>query len=329
MTALVGLAVSAVLLWWALRDVHLADVLRHARAADPLLLLLAVAVATSTFPLRLLRWRHLLHRDDGGQLPVAALWHAIAIGFMANNVLPFRAGEVMRTYAVTRLGGARFSAALSSIVVERVFDGLAVVALLAYALLAPGLPAAVGTGGLPVARITALAGAAFGAALLAALAVVLWPLPAERLVRRVVPSERFAERLVRLIEGVRHGLGALESPSRTAAVVAWTLVLWLVNALSFYIAFRAFGFELGDPAALLVQGIVVFGIALPAAPGGVGVFELAIKAALVLYAVPPDAAVSYAVTYHATTFVPITLLGAWSLFRTSLGVRQLRTPPVA
>ena len=178
---------------------------------------------------------------------------------------------------------------------------------------------------MPIARLAAIAGAMLGAALLAAVAVVAWPLAAERVIRKVVPGERLAGKLVALVEGVRHGLSVLRSPARLSAVVGWSLVLWLVNALSFYVAFLAFDIPAGFAAALLLQGVLVLGIAVPSTPGYVGLFEGAIKAVLLLFAVAPDRAVAYAVTYHVTTFVPIVLLGAWSLLSTSLSLRQLRS----
>ena len=308
-----------------LGNVEWSAVRAHIGSASLPLLAAAVAIATATFPLRLLRWRLLLRRDDGGTIPFPPMWHAVAIGFMANNVLPFRMGEIMRTLAVSRLAPVRFTAAFSSIAVERVFDGLTVVALLAVSLFTAGLPAGTAIGGVPIARLAALAGAMLGAALLAAVAVVAWPLAAERVIRKVVPGERLAGKLVALVEGVRHGLSVLRSPARLSAVVGWSLVLWLVNALSFYVAFLAFDIPAGFAAALLLQGVLVLGIAVPSTPGYVGLFEGAIKAVLLLFAVAPDRAVAYAVTYHVTTFVPIVLLGAWSLLSTSLSLRQLRS----
>ena len=193
-------------------------------------LLLAVAVATLTFVIRLFRWRLLLRADDGSALPAGPLWHAVAIGFMANNVLPFRAGEFVRCYTAARLTRTRLTAALSSVAVERVFDGLTVVALLAFALFASSLPSTVTIGGvaISVTRAATTAGLISVAALAVAVAVVIWPLAAERIVRRTVRSHRIAGALINAIEGFRHGLGTLRSPRRLSAVIVWSLVLWLV-----------------------------------------------------------------------------------------------------
>jgi len=111
---LLAIALSALLLWWAFRDVNLEEALGYLRAVRLGWLLAAVVVATSLFPLRLVRWRLLLRRENGDPYPWTPLWHAIAMGFAANNLLPFRAGEVVRTVAASRLTGARLTEALFS-----------------------------------------------------------------------------------------------------------------------------------------------------------------------------------------------------------------------
>ena len=312
------------LLAFILRRVDLAQVGRHLAQAHVWPLVLAVVLATLAFPIRAVRWRLLLRTARDEPLRLSAAWHATAIGFMANNLLPFRAGELIRPFAATRLGGARFTSALSSIAVERIFDGLTVTALLTLALLSPGLARGVEVGGVPVRHIALGAGAVSAAALIVALGVVGWPLAAERVVRAIVPGARLADRIIGLIEGIRQGLAALNSPVRIGGVIAWSLVLWLVNAASFFVAFAAFDIRVTFTGALLLQGLVAFGVSVPSTPGYVGPFEAAIVAALALYGVPEDRSFSYALAYHVATFIPITLLGLWSLAQTGVGLGDLR-----
>ncbi|HET7602384.1 MAG TPA: lysylphosphatidylglycerol synthase transmembrane domain-containing protein [Gemmatimonadales bacterium] len=324
-----GVVLAGALLWWVIHDVKWPDLAAEIRAASPVLILLAIGLATATFPLRVVRWRLLLRAEDDSVLSFTPLWHAVAIGFMANNILPFRIGELMRVWAASRLTRARFSAALSSVAVERVFDALTVISMLAVGLLLAGLPQGVELFGTPVTRLATASGILVAAALLAAIAVVSFPVAAERLIRRLIPSAPLADRLANLVEGVRHGLGVLRSPARISAVIAWSVVIWLVNALSFWVMLRAFELPVGFAGVLLMQGVLVLGVAAPTTPGYVGVFEAVIKAVLLLFAIAPDRAVAYAVTYHITTFLPIVLLGAWSLAQTSLDFATLRKAPQA
>lgn len=312
-----------------LHGIDAREVLEHARRADPLLLLVAVALATATFPLRTIRWRLILRDVDGHRFPWQPLWHATAIGFMANNLLPARAGEVARAYVARRQLPVRFTTALASIGVERVFDGLVMIGLMAVAIAAPSFPAQTAVGGRSVSALATTAALLFGGVLLLALVVVHRPAPwlvlFGRVVRRLFPV-RAAERLVQWAEGIVAGLAVLKSPTRFAGVVLWSLVLWLVNAAAFAVCFRAFGLTLPLEAALLLQGIIGFGVAVPSTPGFVGVFEAATRVTLAIYGVDASRAVSYALTYHLTTFLPITLLGLWSLSRLHLRLGELQAP---
>jgi uncharacterized protein (TIRG00374 family) len=307
-----------------LRGVNLSEVGERLRAARTLPLAIAAVLATLTFPLRVVRWRLLLRRDDGGPIPAGPLWHAVAIGFMANNLLPFRAGELVRILAACRLAGAGFGAVLSSIAVERIFDGLTVVALLSAGLLASHLPADVAIGGIPLAHAIQVSGVVALVALGGALLVVAFPLAAERAIRRVLPAGRITERIVIGIEGIRQGLSALQSPRRLAGVAFWSLAIWMLNAFAFWIAFSAFDIPVDYAGALVLQGVLIVGISVQFAPGYVGQFEAAIVAALALYNVSNDVASSYAIAYHAVTFLPIVLLGFWSLARSPVAIGDLR-----
>ncbi len=306
------------------------EVWGHAQHADGLLLLVTVLLATLTFPIRSIRWRLILRDVDGHRFPFMPLWHATTIGFMANNLLPARAGEVARAYVASQQLPVRFSTALASIGVERVFDGLVMLGLMAVAIAAPSFPAHGLVGGRSLSAIATSAAALFGALLVLALIVVHRPAPwltlLERIARRLLPP-RAAGRVIQGAEGIVAGLVVLKSPARFAGVVFWSLVLWIKNAAAFAICFRAFGLDLPLEAALLLQGIIGFGVAVPSTPGFVGVFEAATLVTLQLYGVDSSLAVSYALTYHLTTFVPITLLGFWSLSRLHMGLRELRTVP--
>jgi uncharacterized membrane protein YbhN (UPF0104 family) len=120
----------------------------------------------------------------------------------------------------------------------------------------------------------------------------------------------------------------LRSPARLAGVILWSLVLWLVNALAFYLGFAAFEIPVSFSGGLLMQGLLVLGISVPSTPGFFGPFEAVIVAVLALYGVPGSLAFSYAIAFHLTTLLPITLLGLWSLTRTPEGFSVLRKTPI-
>ncbi len=324
LAGVVGAALAIALLLWALRGVHLDQVARQIRQSHPWPLALGVFLASATFVIRLVRWRLLLRDPSGAPLEPWPLWHATAIGFMANNLLPFRAGELVRVFAATKLSGARFSATMSSVAVERIFDGLTVIALLGAGLLFSRLPSGVVVGGVSLAGAAQLTGVVMLGALAGAVAIVAFPVAAERLVRRVLPGGRFAERVVGFIEGVRHGLASLRSPALLAGVIVWSAAHWLLNAAALWVTFAAFDIPVGFGGALILQGVLAIGISVQLTPGFVGQFEAAVVAALALYGIPNEVASSYAIAYHGATFLPITLAGAWSLARTPVALSDLR-----
>jgi uncharacterized protein (TIRG00374 family) len=327
LAGIVGAVLAVALLLWALRGVHLEEVARQIRQSDPWPLALGVVLASVTFVIRLARWLLLLRDPSGAPLKRWPLWHSIAIGFMANNLLPFRAGELVRVFAATKLTGARFTATMSSIAVERIFDGLTVIGLLASGLLFSDLPSGVVVGGVSLAQAAQVGGLLSLGALLGAAAIVAFPLAAERLVRRVLPAGRFVERIVNLIEGIRHGLASLRSPGLLAGVVIWSLAHWLLNAAALWVSFAAFDIPVGFGGALVLQGVLAIGISVQLTPGFVGQFEAAVVAALALYGISNEVASSYALAYHGATFLPITLAGAWSLARTPVALSDLRGAP--
>jgi glycosyltransferase 2 family protein len=323
----IGLAVTAAFLAWAVRGTHWDEVLAGLKSVDLLLLLASAAIATLTFPLRTIRWQVMLRQEDGAPYPWRALWHAVAIGFMANNVLPARAGEFGRAFVVSRQVPVRFTTALASIGVERVFDALVMLALMAVAIAAPSFPAQTTVFGTPLGTLATRAALLFGAVFVVAMIVVIRPAPwlraFERVVRWAFPA-RLAEKLARMAEGLVAGLEVLKRPGRFAAVLFWSLVLWLTNAASFAVCFRAFGLHVPIEGSLLLQGILGFGVALPSSPGFWGIFEKGTQLTLQIYGIGSSLALAYAVAYHLTGFIPITVLGLSSLSRVHLHLRDLR-----
>src|SRR2546427_618364 len=243
---ILGLAVTVAFLAWAVRGTQWSEVLAGLRAVDPLLLVLTVALATLTFPIRLIRWRVILRDEHERPLPWLPLWHAVAIGFMANNLLPARAGEFARAYVASRQLPVRFTTALGSIGVERVFDALVMLGLMALAIASPSFPAHSTLLDTPLSRLAGRAALLFGAMFVVALVVVLRPAPwlalFERVTRAVLPA-RLAARVAGMAEGLVAGLTVLKRPGRFGAMLFWSLVLWLTNAASVAVCFRAVGVQ--------------------------------------------------------------------------------------
>lgn len=325
-TPVLGVLISGGLLYWAVQGVDISAALDAARGASLPWLLAGVVTATATFVIRVPRWQQLLRTDHDAPLPALPAWHGIAIGFMANNIIP-RSGEFLRAWVATRLAPVSFTASFSSVAVERIFDGLTITAMLALALFSPEIPANARVGDALVRDRAVQAGVLCLILLAGAMVVVVVPAQAERLARRLIPWRGVADKVANLLHGVVRGLGAMRSPGRLLAVSAWSVVLWSVGGLSFWMIARAFGIEIGIAGVLLIQGVLAFGVAVPSTPGYVGVFEAVIIGVLSIFGIDKDLAFAYAVTYHVSTFFPIVLLGALSVSRTPISLGDLRKQP--
>lgn len=292
--------------------------------------MLSVFIVTLTFPARAVRWQVLLRASTGEQPPFRPVWLATAIGFMANNILPARAGEIARAYAGSRLIGPPVATCLSTIAVERIFDGVVVVLMLALAMVSPSFPADVRIGEVKLSSIAAGMGLVFGLALVFLAVVAHWPDRTlaifDAVAHRLLPNKA-ADWSSRVARNLFSGLSVLRSPRYFLLMLLWSLVVWGLNASSYIFAFNAFHLELPLIATLVLQGITVLSVAVPSSPGYVGVFEYATIAALAIFAVPREVAVGFGLALHMAWFIPITALGLWALVRAGLSLGQLRGEP--
>lgn len=320
------LAAVALLLWWLFRDADLAEVWGHLRAGDALLLAASALVALAGFGARAARWRYFLAPVQQAS-PFSSRFAAVAVGFMANNLLPSgRAGEPGRAYAYSRMEPVSFTAALATLVVERLLDGLVIFTLLFAAIVSPGFPAEE----LPDDLVAAMRGSAavLAVALAGALLVVAFPVRSLRVAARLIarlPPGRIAAGLERVMEGVVKGLASMRGWRLMLPALAWTFCVWLLQSVSFWFGFMAFDIRLPFAAALLTNAVVAFAAALPATPGYVGTLQAAVSVALVqVYGVAPEPALACAVGWHIVNLPPITVLGLWYTRRLGISLRDFR-----
>ncbi|HEX5973054.1 MAG TPA: lysylphosphatidylglycerol synthase transmembrane domain-containing protein [Gemmatimonadaceae bacterium] len=320
-----GLVLSAAFLYFAFRGIELQRVLENVRQSNVALLALSALAATCIFPLRARRWKPILEpikRD----IPFSRLWSATAIGMMVNNVVPARAGEFARAFALTRsTPEVPFPASFASLAVDRLFDAVVVFGLMFGAMLDPAFPSGVEFGGRPIAQYAAVGIGIILVVLVAMYGLILFPGRVlslyELVVRRLVP--RLEARGRDALLGLADGLSVLKTPRHFAAVLGWTILHWLTNAFAFWLAFRAVGIPAPFSAALFLQGIIAVGVAVPQAPGFFGAFEGFGKVGLGIYGVPADQAVTWAIGFHFLSYVPITVIGAWYFVREGLSMGDL------
>jgi glycosyltransferase 2 family protein len=322
----IGIALSAVLLWWTLRDISLATVWSELSHASIPLFLASALCATLIFPLRARRWKTILEPVAPNQ-PFGALWRSTAIGMMANNVLPARAGEIARAYALTRQTNVPFATSIASLAVDRLFDMLVLLLLGVAAFFDPAFPHEATIAGQSLGHL-AQGSVVFVLLLFAVLyALAFFPSQLVRIfelfARKVSPAleDRGKSALIKFSEG----LSVLRTPGRFASVLAWTIAHWLLNAFGFWLGFKAVGIALPFTAALFLQALIAVGVALPSAPGFFGFFEKLAQVGLGIYGVGATQATSWAIGFHILSFIPITVIGLWYFARLGLHLKEINT----
>lgn len=288
-------------------------------------MLLAVVLGLAGLYARALRWRWLFPpgRRPPGIVP------ATMIGYMANNVLPLRAGEVVRIYAAARrlreaepLSATQaFWLVAATVAIERVLDSLALVLILGVLVFLTPVPPPV-----EWAAGILLAVDVIGVALL--VMVARSPDGGRRLVTRLTARWPRLERLaLSLFDTALRGLDGIRTPAHALRIAAWTPVIWLLPAAAAWAMLRAMHLDLPFVAGWVVLAFVGVGISVPSAPGYLGVFHFAAKLALEIFGVASSTALAYALIYHASAVVPITLLGWLYLLREHVSLGDVRRAP--
>lgn len=306
--ALVGLAVSAGLLVYLFWDVDFRAM--ATRLADTRWSFLALSIALNMVGLwaRARRWYYLF---PPGSHPTH-LFNAMMIGYTGNNLLPLRAGEVLRTYVVARRG-QRLWTTVATIVVERVLDGLAVGMILGYLIVAVTLP-----------RELWWASVVFVALDLALIAVLAVMAAAPDFCRRVLLAllrlrvfggrPGIARRLSGILDTFNEGLRGARTLPHLAPMLSWSVAGWLLWALSAWCGLHATHLDLPLTASWAVLGFVGLGVSLPSSPGFAGVMQAATVLALGIFDVPRQDALSFSLLLHAAQFFPVTIWGLVLLF---------------
>jgi glycosyltransferase 2 family protein len=298
----VGVAVTGVFGYLAVRHVQWSDAWSAFRSSTPWWLLPALAALAVAVGLRAIRWQALFAPER--RPPLAATTRALLVGYFFNNVLPARAGEAARVVALHRSSGTPRAELAATVVVERIFDVLSLVVL--FFLVSPWLPH------VSWAASAAVVGVAVaGACLLLVAAVALWNEKPFRLLLRPLTLLPFLaeERLGRAALNLTHGLAAVRRPRVALAAFAWTMLSWLALAFSAWLVLLGFDSDLSPLAGVLVVVAINLALILPSGPAAVGVFEAATVVALSAFDVRTSTALSAALVLHLLNLVPYLAAG--------------------
>jgi uncharacterized protein (TIRG00374 family) len=336
---LLGTAVSLVFLLLFFLIVDVGEMSQALATAKYRFILPAIALYFVALFFRSLRWQFLL--TPVSRIPVARLFPVVTVGYMANNLLPARLGEIARAYYLERREGLSTSTGLATVVVERIYDGLTLLFLVALAvpfLIFGGLVDGSGT----TSEITwAIVGGI--TALVFITAIVVLTLIAlkpgfggfiERLANLLPKPLRPKAR--ELISLFIEGLSVLREPRRHLGLFLLSLPVWLLEGSMYLIV--ALSFDLPsyfEPAAMVIPVVILvtavsnLATSIPSSPGSLGTFEAPAVAALALVGLGAGTnggegvAGAYAVLVHVTALLPVTVLGLLYLWFGNLSLSRL------
>jgi hypothetical protein len=319
----IGIAISLICLYFAFQGIQFDKLLEALRGIDYVWLIPASLLFCVSYAGRVLRWQLLFAPQ---KMRLGKVFNALNIGYFLSNILPARLGDIARAYLIGDIEGVSKARALSTVVVERLSDGLTAVLLLAVtALFVPNIPDVARQGAIGVAA-AGIAGIAF------LLSLSFQKERGLQLLRRLTAPIPFLQspRLWRALESLIDGFAILRSPRPLIGVAAWALWAWILGGVMYWVVMQAMNLQAnGAPlplqAAFLVMTVTSLAVVVPSSPGYVGVFHFGTQVTLnTVFGVDKSAALSYAFVVHAFTYLWLIALGVFSMWHEGLTYQQLQ-----
>ena len=308
-----ALALTAVFLY----GTEFGEIANAFRSANYLLLVPALSLYFLGVFMRAARWHFLLRSIK--PIKFSRLFQITVIGYMANNLLPFRIGEVARAIIVGNTEGVSRTSTLVTIVLERVFDGITLVLFIGIASIFLDLNTY-------LRAVLLFASILFATALLVLVLFAGFRQRFDHFIHRFIKClpERFASRSHRLVDSFFHGVSVLRNPTDAIAALVLSALAWICEAGMYSILALGFGLTLIFPIYLLATAVANLVTVIPSTPGYLGVFDAPIRYVLEISGVNPSVAASYTILLHAALIIPIVLLGLSFTCRLGISLAQLK-----
>ena len=315
---LAGLLISGVSLYIAVRSLEPTRVWEAFRAAQYRWIVPAVFLYLFALVARTARWRALLKAERC--IPLRDLLPTMAMGRGANNIYPFRTGEIVRVLLLNRRHSVSVAGGFAAILVERIFDGLTMILFLLLAALIGGIPSY-------LRYVVWAASGIFGVAIASVCAVVVWPSVVQQIadwfIDHLVP-QRFWAQIKHIVERFIAGLSSIRSIGTLILVLLFSVSVWTAETISYRLLMNSFGFSVDVHQLLMMSGAANLGTALPSGPANVGTFDAPAIEVLSRIGIPRNTAISYQVLLHAVLWCTETFVGFWFMWRTGLAQADLK-----
>lgn len=297
---------SLFFLWLAFRKIEWSDFSQVAKNANIWLILLAIIIFVVSYFLRTLRWEVLIGSKKRVKLLPA--FDSLVSGYAINNVLPLRAGEVFRLFVTKFKTGIPKSIVLGTLIIERVWDALALLFLAVISLLLIQ-PKNVPT------NVINLSAIIFGIITLFIIVLIVFDQPILTLLKTVRMSEKVIEKIAQLVGSFKN----LQNLLVLILSILFSIMIWTTEATTYFIVAKSLAIDISFLQMLLVMAILNFGILIPSSPGYVGTFEYFTILGLSIFGINRTDAASFAIILHIAQFIPITLYGGLVISKIGFG----------
>jgi uncharacterized protein (TIRG00374 family) len=298
---------AAVLLYFSMRGVAWSRVWDTILTADWRYLALGAVMMVGSFLMRALRWRVLLNAS--AHLGVAEVFWVNMTGYLGNSLLPARAGEVIRSYLISRRSVLSTTYVLTTALGERLADVIALVLASSIVLLRMEHKPAWMADLCRTMAVVAGAGAVAIAVLPHSGGLV------DRILQNLPLPHKFRDFLIRLAQQILEGLRAFHDWGRFTAFVLLTIVIWGSDSVGAILGLRTFGIGISFSVALLLLTAMGLGSALPSTPGYVGILQFVAVTVLAPFGIAKDQALAFILVYQALAYVVTLGLGFPGLYR--------------
>lgn len=313
-----GVLISLLALWYSFRNVRF-PLLFHALWKGhygwllPVLLLM-----NASFLFRALFWRTTL--SVSRKVSIGHLYSSILVGYMGNNLLPFRGGEMVRLLYTNRLEKISLAVLFSTIFLERFFDVILLTTILFLFFLLHGTDRYAGKG--------MILGGVIVLMFFSLLALVHFRKQLVSLLLRVCSPEDggFRGKIAGMAEKILHGLSSLASPRHLAALFGISTIVWSMGLLGCYFYLKIFDLDM-HPVPMSVAFLLFTNLALllPSSPGGIGVIQFATLYSMRLFGVQDEQAIALSVIYQLVPFIFTTMMGWYFIHRQHMSLFDRRS----
>lgn len=327
---LAGLIISISCLWWAVRGMlkdpnAWTQIVAAFRQADYRSIPVILLILGLFYWLKAWRWRLMLS-PAGDYRTTRDLLPPIMIGFAFNNILPARIGEVIRVTVFSRQQKQSITVTASSVVLERVFDGMAILFYFAIGLLfVDGLAPHIKNGAIAFAIMASCV-------VVGALAYVIWTKLFVQLFESVLKRvpfipKGFVDSVCRILERGAQGLSALKDVRLVFAMMMISLVKWWLNAMLVLLSLWSFNLPHSLPIVLVLLGAIAFGVAIPSSPGYVGVMQAVFIEVMKFFTTNQEAVFASSIFFQFTQWIPVTIVGLIFFAASGMRLNQMDAGP--